>query len=419
MQMYLEPQLLRNGVEMGAEAADDLSEHGQRIGTLAGFVSGHVDAGAGAAVRRIADRLSGEIADVRARLDQFESMIERLNGQSWMLGSFGNEDLQLALLALTGLADPDAVTTSVRDIVTHVQDLNNDRDWMESLTAQARRQWLVLLSLRWLPKVNADGTGNCFDGVLHYFQDHGLVTLGSFASMVDANILCAFADGLARTLGIGGGDDTRQWAPGSAAWQRFFTHQLRMPPGILNDESIRLWHHAEQPSTEAGYAWAARHGVTTTQLVEIITLGSEIYRWTGRQRGLWSDPLPLVAGAGSDLPVAVREVVETVMQGVPHGGVLATVMRNMSLVALGEREVYWALDPRNPTFTYAGASAVDAAVRTAPGNLVAAQTSAATISRDAGSLRTGLDSARPVVSAARVPERVVSTVSDAVQAITN
>ena len=190
--------------------------------------------------------------------------------------------------------------------------------------------------MRWLPQANAAGAANCIDGVLHGFQDIGAITPNSFASVVDAEILCDFANGLHGALFPSDFNDIN---PAAQRWLEFFMHQrdLASADQAWTDASTVLWAKAEQRATELGYQWAVDRRADPTDALAAMASLSELYRWINRRRGKDSDPLRSVAGHVS------------MATSVPASAVY--------------RDVSWLFDPHNRDFTYVGVVAVDALVR--------------------------------------------------------
>ncbi|MFZ4515985.1 MAG: hypothetical protein ACOYN3_06705 [Acidimicrobiia bacterium] len=421
MQILVNPEGLRDGIDCGRWAVDQLGDRGRRIKTVAGFA--HVYAGAD--VVAVAEVVSAQVDELARRLDSFQSLLDQLHMQTWAANAFGSSELFNALAVLAKLVDGDGLSVEVRAIVDHIDRLDASTQWMESLTVEARRQWLVLLSLRWLPQLNAAGTGNCFDGVLRYFRDQGFITPGSFASIVDANILCAFHDGIARMFR--NGDDLHPWTQGSELWQRFFQYRREQAPGSWDEKSQRLWAFAEQRSTEAGYAWAQREGARPTELMQIITLGSEIYRWLGRQAGTDSDPIRLLPnGTPPVLDLPGWSATRAIFRNLPYGDIYERVGEEL-VRGIGEQDVRWLLDPRNPQFTYVGATMLDTAVRSGVAesplqNLhdpTRETVSAKQVADNARLVRAGLDGTRPAIITANKVQDGVETINDVVERVLN
>jgi hypothetical protein len=349
---------LRRGVNLGAETALGLQYCAQRIGA-AGTAGGRGDRGSSAMVLRIADHVFAVSSDIGTRVRKLEAMLATVHDQHWIAPLFANDaDLMYSLLALAGLTEGEVLRTPLGDIINHVHDLSADRDWMESLSVEDRRRWNALLGVRWLDEVNARGANNCFDGVLHFFQDTDAITPGSFASIVDAQILCAFQDGIANALHRA---ITHKPATGSTEWSKFFARQQSLPPGAWDNASVDAWTQSEQAATEAGYRWADRRGADPTARVAVMALGAEAFRWLNRQRGADSDPLAL---AHAELPGFVpipTDIPAGVLRMLPPP---AQVMARL-LQTAGDVDPHVLFDPRQPNFTYLGAKALDDLARPA------------------------------------------------------
>jgi hypothetical protein len=347
---------LRRGINLGTETALGLHARAQAIDAACAYGAAS-DQGSGAAIVRVADHVFAVSSDIGTRVTKLEAMLDQVHDQSWIAPLFASDgDLMYSLLALAGLTEGEVLRSSLGDIINHVQDISAERDWMDALSVEDRRRWNVLFGLRWLDELNARGANNCFDGVLHFFQDISAITPGSFASLVDAQILCAFQDGVAKTLGRAG---NRALATGANQWAAFFSRQQSLAPGQWDNQSVVGWVHAEQAATEAGYRWADRRHADPSARLAAMALGAEAYRWLNRQRGATSDPLAGVHHAPQTLiPIEIpREVIDMVPE---PGRVIARVMNEAR-----QADPYVLLDPREPNYTYLGAKALDDAARSA------------------------------------------------------
>lgn len=319
----------------GAEQAATLDELAGRINAAAW--SGVMDAGrCTCSITNTANRLRSVVDDVRSALRVLLEMLRQALSDGWEADLFGSwADFVVVCAASAGLADRGQTTPTMRELLDRIDGIVVDREWMERQPVLVRRQWLALLSARWLPAANAAGAANCIDGVLHGFEDIGAITANSFASVVDAEILCDFAGGLHGALFP---SDANPMNAASDRWMDFFRHQMALASKNerWTDASSVLWAKAEQQATELGYAWAGERNAHPSAPLTAMALLSEMYRWINRRHGKDSDPLASIAGhlaSGSGIP--------------------ASTVR---------RELAWLFDPHNHDFTYRGVIGVDAAV---------------------------------------------------------
>lgn len=142
------------------------------------------------------------------------------------------------------------------------------------------------------------------EGVLSFFDDHGLGAPGTWISYVDAAIL----EGIERGVALALGRSTDGFGnPGSARWADYLT---RLHRGELTSRGVhdRAWSEAEQASTEHGVVVAEQvHGLRPTATERRFYLFSEFYRWVLRNRPVVLDLL-LVHGALLNPVLVVRRV---------------------------------------------------------------------------------------------------------------
>jgi hypothetical protein len=187
------------------------------------------------------------------------------------------------------------------------------------MTPRRRLAWLQ----RFQQVHQTTGWFNAIEGVLILADHDDLVQPGSWSSMVDANILVSYQDGLRITKRLEPVADN----PASTLWATFFVAKREPRP----DERtlLQLWGSAEQATTDFGVAEAYRVGRKADPYDRALLDTSQIFRAavrTGAAAGIRdhyrdspASGISIVAGSfdprNRDLPVFLGHISYGVVGG--------------------------------------------------------------------------------------------------------
>jgi RHS repeat-associated protein len=173
-----------------------------------------------------------------------------------------------------------------------VQQLNCSFEYFESITIDARNDWLEWLQSAMDRRYNVGGWWNAVLGVMDFQANEGLVTSGNWWSHVNAGILTNIQDGFAIAEGVA---DDSQHRRASELWTSFLGMRQSGSTDPQSLEATRsAWATAEQASTDFGAETAQDRNIDPSRREDLFLGITNVFR------GQREDPT-LPAGGGREM----------------------------------------------------------------------------------------------------------------------